>query len=259
MYNKMSMLLEAYGLDKKEIKTYLYLAQSGELTAYNLAKITNIHRSTMYATLERLISKGFVGKIKKEHSVFYSALEISRTISKIKEKESIILSLIPELEKVKKAGISKVRVMESRDGQKQFNFNLFNQINNGLIKELFIISGGPSTDVDEKNGPEDLSSKIVLDNLLKSVNKKKIVKNFICRGIWNEKFRDKQLLKEFKKIGENRFLKNLPTLATTVIFGEYVAYLFTMEGKPQVIEIQNNLIAEENKAYFYYLWKSAII
>ena len=58
----------------------------------------------------------------------------------------------------------------------------------------------------------------------------------------------------FIGLGENRFLKELPTLATAVIFGEYIAYLFTMNGIPQVIEIQNKLIAKENKAYFSYLW-----
>ena len=58
-------------------------------------------------------------------------------------------------------------------------------------------------------------------------------------------------------MGNNRFIKGLPTLATTVIFGEYLAYLFTMDGKPQVIEIQNKLIAEENKAYFNHLWRQA--
>ena len=61
----------------------------------------------------------------------------------------------------------------------------------------------------------------------------------------------------FSGLGEDRFLEKLPTLATTVIFGEYLAYLFTMNETPQVIEIQNKLIAEENKTYFSYLWKSA--
>ena len=64
-------------------------------------------------------------------------------------------------------------------------------------------------------------------------------------------------MKLFSGLGEDKFLKELPTLATTVIFGEYLAYLFTMNGTPQVIEIQNKLIAKENKAYFSYLWKIA--
>ena len=89
------------------------------------------------------------------------------------------------------------------------------------------------------------------------MKRKKIHKKIEYKGIWNEKFKESKLLELFSGIGNNKFLKNLPTLATTVIFGEYIAYLFTIGGKPQVIEIQNKLIAKENKAYFSYLWKIA--
>ena len=77
------------------------------------------------------------------------------------------------------------------------------------------------------------------------------------RRIWNERFKGMKLLKLFTGIGEDRFLKELPTLATTVIFGEYIAYLFTINGTPQVIEIQNKMIAEENKVYFNLIWQLA--
>src|SRR3989344_2830585 len=99
MEDKISMLLQAYGLDDKEIKIYLILVQKKELNAYVLAKKEGIHRSTTYNVLERLISKGFVSKIEKEKTTFYSALDINQTLTKIKDRESILLSLIPEFEK----------------------------------------------------------------------------------------------------------------------------------------------------------------
>ena len=242
----------------KEIKVYLCLVEKGELNAYILAKITGIHRSTTYAVIERLLSKGFINKIQKGEKTSYSALEISYTLAKIKEKESILLSLVPEFEKIREEGISKVRVLESKESQKQFNFNLFNQINKGKIKELYIISGGPSREVNyEKKDEEDLTSKLFMERLLKELKKQKLAKKIEYKGIWNEKFKETKLLKFFSGFGENKFLEKLPTLATTVIFGEYLAYLFTINGIPQVIEIQNKLIADENKAYFSYLWKMA--
>lgn len=245
MQDKIKTLLESYGLDKKETTTYLTLVEKEELNAYQIAKHTGIHRSTVYAVLERLLQKGFISEIQKEDKTFYSPLEISQIISKVKEKETILLSLIPELERLREEGISKVRVLES---QKQFNYNLFDQITKGNLKELYIISGGP-TNLEE----EELSSKIFLEKLLKELKKTKIE----YKGIWNEKFKDTKLLKLFSKLGENKFLKNLPTQATTVIFGEYIAYLFTINNQSQVIEIQNKYISEENKAYFSYLWKQA--
>ena len=46
---------------------------------------------------------------------------------------------IPEFEKIREEGISRVRVFESRESQKQFSFNLFSQINKGAIKEFYIL------------------------------------------------------------------------------------------------------------------------
>src|SRR3989338_412983 len=125
MVDKIASILEEYGLDEKEIKIYASLVEKGELNAYALAKITGIHRSTAYAVIERLSSRGFISKIQKGEKTFYSAIEVSKIISKIKEKESLLLSLIPELEKIKEEGISRARVFESKESQKQFIFNLF--------------------------------------------------------------------------------------------------------------------------------------
>ena len=178
-------------------------------------------------------------------------------MSKVKEKEAILLSLIPEFENIKKEGVSKVRVLESKESQKQFNFNLFNQIRSGKIKELYIISGGPSSFLEDNKDAEDLTSKIFLENLLKELRKKNTKNKIEFKRIWNIKFKGSNILNLFSGFGEDKFLDKLPTLATTVIYGEYVAYLFTLNKIPQVIEIQNKFIAEENKAYFFYLWKQS--
>ncbi len=248
MESKLSNLLEEYGLDKKEIKVYLYLVGNIELTAYNIAKKTGIHRSTTYDVLDRLISKGFVNKIEKNGKILYSSLEISKVISRLKDKEEILTSLIPEFEKLRKETASKVRILESESGQKQFNFKLFNLIKDGKVKDIFIIGLGPS---------QHISSQLFLEGLIKETKKKKLNKKINYKGIWDEKFRNHKMVELFSGIGEDRFLKNIPTKVTTLIFGEYVAYLFTLNDKPQVIEIQNELISEENKSYFSYLWKIA--
>lgn len=248
MENKISLLLKEYELSPKEIKIYIVLVEDRELTAYTIAKKTGIHRSTTYDVLDRLISKGFVNKVEKNGKALYSALEISEIISKIKDKELILLSLIPEFENLREKISSKVRVLEKESGQKQFNFNLFSLIKEGKITEIHAIGCGPV---------EHISSQIFLEKLIKEVKKKRIHKKIKYKGIWDERFRDNNLTKLFSGIGENRFLENIPTKVTTVIFGNYVVYLFTINNVPQVIEIQNQLISEEHSAYFNHLWKMA--
>ncbi len=245
---KIKMILEEYGLDEKEIKIYLLLVGNLELTAYVIAKKTGIHRSTTYDVLERLISKGFINKIEKDGKTFYSVLEISQLISKLKDKESILMSLIPQFEKLREEIPSEIRVLESGHGQKQFNFNLFNLVKEGKVKEIYTIGNGPV---------EHTSSQLFLERLLKEAKKSKINKKIKYRGIWDVRFKNNTFVKMFFNLGENRFIKNIPTNVTTVIFGDNLAYLFTLDNKPHVIEIKNKLIAEENKAYFLHLWEIA--
>ncbi len=257
MENNISSLLEDYGLNKKEIRIYILLVQKGELNAYVLAKLAGIHRSTTYAILDRLTSKGFISRTQKDNKILYSAVDINQTITRIKEKEAILLSLIPEFEKIKQEEVSNVRVLENEESQRRFNFNLFNQIERGKIKDLYILSGGPSETINLERKKKNTNSEMLLENLLRNIKKKKLYQKIKYRGIWNEKFKGSELLKFFSAFGENKFLKELPTLATMVIFGDSIAYLFTIDNKSQVIEIQNKLIAKENKAYFSYLWKQA--
>jgi len=262
MENKISMILKEYGLDEKEIKIYIFLVGKNELTAYNIAKEIKIHRSTCYDVLERLIEKGFCSKIEKEKKIFYNALDIGQIITKIKDKENMLLSLIPEFEKIKEKGVSKVRVFESKESQKQFAFNLYNRVVKGEIKELYSISGGPAgvMDVNKKEGKElvgEESFEIFIEKLIRDLKKKKLHKKIEYKGIWNEKFKGTDLVRFFSGWGEDRFFKDLPTNASTIIYGEYIVFSFTMNGNPQAIEIQNKLIANEMKAYFSYLWKIA--
>ncbi|MBS3086940.1 hypothetical protein J4422_04555 [Candidatus Pacearchaeota archaeon] len=241
MEQKIHYILKDLGLDDKEIRIYLFLVGNREQTAYFISKKTGIHRSTTYDVLERLIFKGFVNKIEKNDKIFYSVLEISEIVSRLKEKESMIVSLVPELEKINKELPLRVRLLESENGQRQFNYNLFSLIKNGKVNEIYSIGNGP---------PEDVTSQFFLESLLRTAKKTGIK----YRGIWDIKFINHKLVRLFSKFGEDRFISNLPTKVTTVIFGDYVAFLFTMNSKPQVIEIQNRLMANEFKAYFSHLW-----
>jgi sugar-specific transcriptional regulator TrmB len=249
MNPKIYSILKDFGLSEKEIQIYFILVENGEQNAYFISKITGIHRSTTYDVLDKLIEKGFVNKITKDKKTLFFAVNLDETISKFKVKELLLSSLAPELEKIKKKETSNVNIIKTPESQKQFSYNLFNKIIKGDIKELLILSGG------SMNPNETKSSDLFIERLLKELNKQK--NKIKYRGIWNEKFKKTSLIKLFNNIGENKFLDKLPTQATTIIFEDSLVYMFTLSDEPQVIEIQNKLIAEENKAYFDYLWKIA--
>ena len=59
--------LQEYGLGEKEIKVYLELLPLGTVTIHEIVKRLGFPRSTIYHTLEYLISRGIVAKIIKKN------------------------------------------------------------------------------------------------------------------------------------------------------------------------------------------------
>lgn len=238
--NNIYQLLKEYGLDDKEIKIYLYLVGNIELTAYKIAKENKIHRSTTYDILERLIRKGFVSKTERHGKAYYSANEITAILSSLKDKETILLNMNKELKKVEQQKELKVRVLEDIEGQKQFNFNLYILARDKKLREVYIIGNTEAS---------SLSSRLFIGRLLKEAKK---FKNIKYKGIWDVKFKNSELIKKFQGFGQNKFL-DLPSKTATIIFDNSVAFLFTT-NQPYVVEIYNELIAQEMKTYFLHLW-----
>ncbi len=121
-----------------------------------------------------------------------------------------------------------------------------NLIKNKQINYLYVIGNTYAS---------TLSSNIFINNLIKEAVKHKLKKYVDYKGIWNTKFKEDKIIKEYNKLGPNKFL-NIPSKSGTIIYGDYVAFLFTTD-KPYVIEIKNKFIAEEMKSYFNHLWKLA--
>jgi len=247
MKTEIKLLLKEYGLDKNEIEVYLHLVGNKELTAYKIAKDTKIHRSTCYDVLERLIVKGFVNLVEKENKKYYSANEISRVISQLKDKETILLSIIPKLQSIEKKQEINVRILEEAKGQKQFNFGLFNLIKNKEISFCYIIGNTYASNI---------SSNLFIERLIKDIKNLQLKKKIKYEGIWDEKFRGDKLVLQYNKIGENKFLKNLPSKVGTIITDKFIAFLYTHD-KSYVVEIKNKLISQELKVYFENLWEIA--
>ncbi len=65
--------LQLMGLNEKEAKIYLSLLSSGQSTAYQIAKRTELKKPTVYVILEQLVKHGTVRKILKHRSAEFVA------------------------------------------------------------------------------------------------------------------------------------------------------------------------------------------
>lgn len=247
MNERLSLILREYGLDENEITLFLILVGSKELTGYELAKEAKMNRSTCYDALERLIKKGFASRLDKYGKNFYSANDLNIVLANLKNKENIITTLKEEFKFIEDRQDTNIKFLEDTHSQKEFNLKILDLFKKNKITFLYIISNGPS--------PKETNN-IFTDNVIKeAVNiKNKIKGNF--KFLTSSKLKDWDSLKLYEKLGENRFLDNLPTVATTIIFDNYLAFLYSTDT-PKVIEIKNKNVGEEMKAYFELMWKSA--
>ena len=242
MEERIKILLLEYGLDVNEISVFSYLVANKELTAYKLAKELGIHRSTCYDILERLIQKGFISKFNRKQVAYFSANTLNRVLSSLKDKETILTNLMPELQKLEQANENKISLLEGAEGQKQFNFKLFSLAKEHKLSFCYIIGNTHAV---------TLSSNLFIERLLREFTT--LPKKIIYKGIWDNHFEHDPLLKHYDLLGENKLLSNLPSKVGTLIFDGYVAFLYTTD-KPYCIEIQNALLSHEFKSYFDHLW-----
>lgn len=244
MREQIYRLLSDYGLKDNEIEIYLLLVRHGDLTAYRIAKHTKYHRSTTYDILERLIAKGFITKIEKNNKKFFSANDVSRIITRLKDKESILLSILPYVESLTRYEEPSIRCLEDVGGQKQFNYNLFNLAKKREISFCYVLGNTPSVSV---------SSNIFLERLMREFQRAK--NDIEYKGIWDSRFKNDPIITKYNTLGKNKFLP-LPSRTGTVIYDGVIAFLFTQQ-KPYIIEIRNPAVFEEFKAYFLHLWSIA--
>ena len=82
--------LYSLGFTEIEIKLYKELIASGQSKAANLSKILNINRPTVYASLDSLIQKGLVSKIKKGAVTIFLAQDPETLLSYLDREEAEI-------------------------------------------------------------------------------------------------------------------------------------------------------------------------
>ena len=248
MREEISNTLKEYGLSDKEVVIFLYLVQNNRLSAYNIAKATNIFKSTCYDVLERLIEKGFISKISENNKTLYISRDITEIIGVAKSKEELLVSLIPKINNFESTEETYVKNINSKDSYIVINTKISELVKKGKLTYVYILGNVPDLST--------FSSKIYVERLVKELVKSNIIKKINCKGIWDKKYKNDPFMKQFNLLGDNRFLDFLPTHTTTIIFDDHLEYLF-LNPSPNVIEIKNKKISEEMKYIFELLWKTA--
>jgi len=90
--------LQKLGLNLSEAKVYLTLLGLGNAQAGEISKKSQINRTTVYDSIERLIERGLVTYVISANKKIFRPVKPAVLLEKIKETEKIAAELLPELE-----------------------------------------------------------------------------------------------------------------------------------------------------------------
>lgn len=89
--------LAQYGFNRKETALYLCLLKNIELSAFELAKKTDIPRTSVYTTLEILKKRGLITSSLKNNVAHYTPENPKQLLRILEEKEQVIQEALPEM------------------------------------------------------------------------------------------------------------------------------------------------------------------
>lgn len=239
----MTTMLEEFGLTQTEEKVYLALLKIGESGAAEIIKKTQLHRTTVYDVLDRLIEKGLVGHIIKNKLKQYSAVAPSKFLDialeekkEAEKKQELAKKIINKINSIRKDAASKsfAQIFIGAKGQKT--------IMNDIVEvgKDFLIFGA------EERAQETLP--IYTEQWANLRRKKNIHAKIIAtKGtkapIW--------------KLNQVKFVsKEYQSPASTMIYGDNVA-LVIPEDPVLIILIKSKKLAQSYRSYFNLLWKIA--
>ena len=236
--------LNDIGLTDSEIYVYLTLLKNDILPPGKIAEKTGIHRSYVYDNLNRLIDKGVVSHVIKSGKKHYRAANPERLISILKEKETNLRDILPELKKLynQHKVDYKIEIFEGKEGIKSVYETALNDLKESKAKKLLSMGGvGKTWEILEYYMP----------NLVKRGNKIVEENNIEVKTIW-----DHGVDRNFNvlELGNSKILpKNFSMKNMTAIWGDKVV-INSLEGRPFLVLIENKDISESYKTIFNIIW-----
>jgi HTH-type transcriptional regulator, sugar sensing transcriptional regulator len=233
--------LKEYGLTDKEIGVYLELLPLGTINLQEIVKRLEYPRTTIYNTLNYLVSKGLVSKIVKKGVTCFTATEPDKLLDKLDEKKRLIEGILPKLKELQEdqKQSSSVQIYEGFKGVYTIISDVFK------IKQQTHYFGGYKKSLDILKHLPDQARMMRLDNNIPA----KIVIDPADEQLFHTS--------KYKKLTELRFLSSLENFPAMIfIYGIKVA-MFTVRGDLIGIIIENKEFSEAMKLIFNMYWSQA--
>lgn len=119
-------ILKSLGLSDKETKIYLSSLQLGSNLVQKIARFARLNRTSAYDLLKSLEQKGFVSYTIQSGKRLYQATQPNKIINMLKERESLVKKILPELNALSESVGKRpnVEVYVGKDGLKTIFENI---------------------------------------------------------------------------------------------------------------------------------------
>ncbi len=242
---KLLHALVAYGFTENEAKIYLALLRKMEASAFEIAKTTNIPRTTVYLTLEKMKRTQLVSSIKKNNVLHYTPEKISNLRAILLEKQQALEAILPQLNALIDTDKEKpnTRMYLGAEGRKIVLNDIIETMEYEKLQTLYAASHTKLMEDFPKYFPNWLKRREAL-----GVRTKLILP---------ENERSDHVFKS-NELRETKFLPDkFPFEATIEIYGKNIAIFFSKNGEMYSIIIESRQAAEIFKQFFLFAWNHA--
>ncbi len=233
-------VLAELGLSDGEISVYLALLKLGSCPVSKVKEETELHRTTIYDFVEKLLNKGLVNYVIKNNVKYYNATNPNKLQDYLNEKQDRLKQILPalnELAKFQKEEI-KVEVYKGKEGLKTVMLD-------GIRTKKEIVGIG----IDEAYWRNNLPTFVEqYQRLLKENN---IHERMLTK--MNPEYLFDKTNSAYKFLPNNYF-----SPVSTVIYGDKIQMTIWEPSLTSVI-IQNKKLSEAYKNHFESLWNQETI
>lgn len=233
--------LRELNLDDNEVKVYLSCLTLGSAKVNEIAKKSELIRTTCYGVLKSLIEKGLVSTVLKDNVTYFQAASPKQLMEILEEKKKKISSVLPKLQKMQEFVPlrHKVELFEGEEGFKTI-FNDFVSKPNETVKIIGLLS-------------KWLDSLGVWTEIYYRKKKENKIKTLV---LMDEK--ERQFSKSSKiKNSEFRYLQDFELNAECFIYQDKVAFVSFEEGNMKGVIIQDQEMFDLQNKVFDKMWKQA--
>ena len=230
------------GLTRNEVRVYLALLKLGSSTAIEITRKSKVHRVNVYDVLERLQEKGLISCVMQAHKRIYEAANPQQLLHLVKQKEQLVMDILPQLE----------QDFKFKKEKQQVSYFLGTE---GLMRAYFMMLEQNATIFGI--GGSGLNRQY-LKHRHALWNKERMKRKIHMKTLYYEFTRqDKELGWQDQTVQIRYLPDKFKTLGMVDICGDLVINLLPIEGNVMAIVIENRVLADTYRQFFHFMWQYA--